>query len=156
MIGVSPEDRILALGVELPEAVPPVAAFVPTVQTGELVFVSGQIATDAGGLVASGRLGAELDVAAGQRCARQCALNLLAQLKAALGTLARVRRVVKLTVFVASDPSFAEQHLVANGASDLLNDVFGSAGVHSRSAIGVMALPFGSPVEVEAVVEVGG
>jgi enamine deaminase RidA (YjgF/YER057c/UK114 family) len=152
---ISPEDRIAELDLELPEATTPVAAFVPTVQTGELMFVSGQIATAADGLVASGRLGAELDVAAGQKCARQCALNLLAQLKAALGTLARVHQVVKLTIFVASDPSFVEQHLVANGASDLLNDVFGSAGVHSRSAIGVTALPFGSPVEVEAVVEVG-
>jgi enamine deaminase RidA (YjgF/YER057c/UK114 family) len=107
------------------------------------------------GLVATGRLGAEIDLDTGRACARQCALNLVAQLKAALDDLGRVRQFVKVTVFVASEPSFTDQHLVANGASELLADVFGDAGRHARSALGMASLPLGSPVEVEAVVQVG-
>jgi enamine deaminase RidA (YjgF/YER057c/UK114 family) len=150
----SAEQRLAALGITLPDAPPPAAAYAPFAQAGSLLFTAGQIAVADGSLVATGRLGAEVDLETGQACARQCAINVLAQLKAALGDLSRVRRVVKLTVFVASDPSFSDQHLVANGASELMGQVFGDAGQHARSAVGATALPRGTPVEVEAIVEV--
>ncbi len=150
----TPEERLAELGIELPEAPAPAAAYVPTVQTGSLLFTAGQVAVGDGGLVATGKLGAEVETGVGVRCARQCAINVLSQLKAALGDLSRVRRVVKLTVFVSSHPSFTEQHIVANGASELMVDVFGDAGVHARSAVGAPTLPLDTPVEVEAVVEV--
>ena len=149
----TPEERLAELGIELPEAPAPAAAYVPTAQTGSLLFTAGQVAVGPDGLVATGKLGAEVDTAVGVRCARQCAINVLSQLASALGDLSRVRRVVKLTVFVASAPSFTEQHLVANGASELMADVFGEAGVHARSAVGAASLPLDTPVEVEAVVE---
>lgn len=149
-----PEGRLAALGIALPVAPAPAAAYVPVVRAGDLVFTSGQVAVADGELVATGRLGAGVDVETGLRCARQCAVNVLAQLKAELGDLGRVRRVVKLTVYVASDPSFTEQHVVANGASELLAAVFGPRGAHARSAVGTASLPLGTPVEVEAVVQV--
>jgi enamine deaminase RidA (YjgF/YER057c/UK114 family) len=127
---------------------------VPVVRTGNLLVTAGQVAVADGAPVAHGKLGADVDLDTGRRCARQCALNVVAQLRAELGELGRVRRVVKLTVFVASVPSFTEQHLVANGASELMAEVFGEAGRHARSAVGVPALPTDSPVEVEAIVEV--
>lgn len=152
---MTPEQKLEALGLSLPEAPAPAAAYVPWVQTGSLLFTAGQVAKGADGvLVATGKLGAEVDLATGQECARACALNVMAQLKAALGDLGRVRRVVKLVVFVASDPSFTEQHLVANGASELFGQVFADAGQHARSAVGAPALPTDTPVEVEAIVEV--
>jgi enamine deaminase RidA (YjgF/YER057c/UK114 family) len=150
----SPEERLAELGITLPEAPPPAAAYVPFVRSGSLVFTAGQIAIREGTLVAEGVLGDGLDVAVGQDCARQCAINVMAQIKAAVGDLSRVRRIVKITVFVASAPGFTEQHLVANGASELLGAVFGDAGVHARSAVGAAALPMNTPVEVEAIVEV--
>jgi enamine deaminase RidA (YjgF/YER057c/UK114 family) len=150
----SPEERLAELGITLPDAPPPAAAYVPFVQSGSLVFTAGQIAIREGTLVAEGKLGDGLDVPVGQDCARQCAINVMAQLKAAVGDLSRVRRIVKITVFVASAPGFTEQHLVANGASELLGAVFGDAGVHARSAVGAPALPMNTPVEVEAIVEV--
>lgn len=150
----SPESRLAGLGITLPEQLAPAGAYVPTVRTGDLLFTAGQVALSEGQLVATGRLGAELDVEAGQRCARQCAINVLAQLKVATGQLLRVHRLVKVTVFVACTAEFSEQHLVANGASELFGDVLGDAGVHARSAVGVTALPLGSPVEVETVAEV--
>lgn len=151
---MTPEARLAALGITLPPAPAPAASYVPAVRTGSLVFVAGQVAVGDQGLLATGKVGGgiALDVAAA--CARQCALNILAQLRAALGTLDRVTRVVKLVVFVASDPSFTQQHLVANGASELFAEIFGAAGRHARSAVGVCALPLDSPVEVEAIVEV--
>jgi enamine deaminase RidA (YjgF/YER057c/UK114 family) len=124
------------------------------VRTGDLVFTAGQVAVAEGSLVAAGKLGAEVDTETGQRCARQCAINVLAQLKDAVGDLSQVRRVVKLTVFVASAPTFTEQHLVANGASELIGEVFGDAGRHARSAVAAPSLPMDTPVEVEAIVEV--
>jgi len=151
----SPEQRLAALGVTLPDAPRPAAAYVPVVRTGDLLFTSGQVASDAGTLVASGRVGAEVDLVRAQACARQCAVNVVAQLAAELGDLGRVARVVKLTVFVASVEDFTEQHLVANGASEFLAEVFGDLGRHARSAVGVARLPLDSPVEVEAIVEVG-
>lgn len=150
----TPEQRLAELGIELPAAPPPAAAYVPTVQTGNLLFTAGQVAVRDGTLLAEGKVGADVDLDTAVACARQCAVNVLAQAKAALGDLGRVRRIVKLTVFVASDPAFTQQHLVANGASELLGDVFGDAGKHARSAVGAPALPTNSPVEVEAIIEV--
>lgn len=149
-----PEARLAEMGIELPPAPAPAAAYLPVRRSGDLVYTSGQIATGSGELVASGRVGAEVDLPTARACARQCAVNVLAQLRAELGDLARVRQFVKITVFVASDPSFTDQHLVANGASELLAQALGDDGRHARSAVGVAALPLGSPVEVEAIVQV--
>lgn len=146
-------ERLAELGVELPEPAAPVASFEPIVSTGDLVITSGQIATGVDGtLETTGRVGSELDVEQAQRCARLCAINILAQLERAPGGLERLDRIVKLTVFVASAPGFNEQHIVANGASDLLVQALGDRGRHARSAIGVAELPLGSPVEIEAIV----
>lgn len=153
--GEGPRERLAALGIDLPDAPAPAAAYVGVVRSGDLLFTSGQVAAADGTLVARGRVGADVDLPTAVACARACAINVIAQLHAALGDLDAMHRVVKLTVFVASDPGFTEQHLVANGASELLVEVFGDQGVHARSAVGVAALPLGSPVEVEAVVEVG-
>ena len=149
----SPEERLAQLGVTLPPPAAPVAAYVPCVRTGDLVYVSGQVPLVDGKPSHLGRLGAELGLEEGQEAARRCAVNVLAALKAELGELARVRRVVKLTVFVASEPDFTDQPKVANGASELFGEAFGEAGRHARAAVGVAALPLGVPVEVEAIVE---
>ncbi len=151
----TPQERLAEMGITLPEPPAPAAAYVPFVQTGNLVFTAGQVAVAGGGLVAEGIVGAGVDTETAVACARQCAVNVLAQLTAALGDLSRVRQVVKLTVFVASDPSFTEQHVVANGASELVAAVFGDAGLHARSAVAAPSLPLNTPVEVEAIVEVG-
>jgi enamine deaminase RidA (YjgF/YER057c/UK114 family) len=151
---MTPEQRLEALGITLPAAPMPAAAYVPTVRSGTLLFTAGQLPIGADGLIATGKVGAGVDLDTAVACARQCALNVLAQLRTALGTLDHVLRIVKLTVFVASDPSFTAQHLVANGASHLLADVLGDAGRHARSAVGVPVLPLDSPVEVEAIAEV--
>ncbi len=149
----TPEDTLAELGIELPTPPAPAAAYVPFARSGALVLTAGQLPTVDGKLPATGKLGAEVDLATGQELARRCAINILAQAKAAAGDLAQVR-VVKLTCFVASDPSFTEQHLVANGASELLGEVLGDAGVHARSAVGVSVLPLDAPVEVEAILEI--
>lgn len=146
--------RLARLGLQLPPPTTPVAAFEPYVRHGGTIYVSGQIAVRDGRLVAAGRLGAEVDLAAGQDAARACALNVLAQLQAAAGGLDAVTRLAKLTVFVACTGDFAQQPQVADGASQLLLDVLGAAGAHARSAIGVAALPLGTPVEVEAIAQV--
>lgn len=119
-----------------------------------LLVLSGQVAFVGGELMATGRLGDEVDVETGQACARQCAINLLGRTKELLGSLDRIDQVVKLTVFVASAPGFREQHLVANGASQVFRDVLGQAGRHARSAVGMAELPLGTPVEVEAIIAV--
>jgi enamine deaminase RidA (YjgF/YER057c/UK114 family) len=147
----SATQRLAQLGLTLPEPPAPVAAFQPFVRHGDTVYTSGQIATRDGQLVATGRLGAEVDIAAGQEAARACALNVLAQLNAAAGSLDDIVALVKLTVFVASAPDFTQQPQVADGASRLFLDVLGPAGAHARSAIGVSSLPLGTPVEVEAI-----
>ena len=127
----------------------------PTISEGQTLYVSGQIAFDPRGNVSvTGKLGAELDIEAGQSCARTCALNLLAQLREALGDLGRIEQVLKLHVYVAATPDFDSHHLVANGASDLLQAVLGDAGVGARSAFGVSNLPLNSPVEVDAIVQI--
>jgi enamine deaminase RidA (YjgF/YER057c/UK114 family) len=151
----TPEERLEQLGVTLPAPTAPVAAYVPCVRTGNLVYVSGQVPLVDGKPSHLGRLGAEVGLEEGAAAARTCAVNLLAALKAELGELSRVRRVVKVTVFVASEPGFTDQPKVANGASELLGEVFGEAGRHARAAVGVAALPLGVPVEVDAIAEVG-
>jgi enamine deaminase RidA (YjgF/YER057c/UK114 family) len=149
---LTPEERLAERGLELPSPPPAVASYVGAVTVGDVVFVSGHGPFEHGGYVFTGKLGRDVDVATGQRAAQLTILNLLASLRAEVGELDRVRRVVKLLVLVNSDPEFAEQHLVANGASDLLVDVFGEErGRHARSAIGMAALPFGICVEIEGI-----
>ncbi|MDR8407662.1 RidA family protein [Nonomuraea sp. 3-1Str] len=151
---MTPEQKIVDLGLTLPEVVPPLAAYVPAVRTGDLVYTSGQVPMVEGKLARTGKLGAELTVDEGREMARICALNALAALKSEVGELASVVRVVKAVVFVASDPGFTEQPQVANGASELLAEVLGDAGRHARSAVGVASLPLDAPVEVELIAEV--
>jgi enamine deaminase RidA (YjgF/YER057c/UK114 family) len=149
---MTPEERLAALGWELPQPNPAVGSYVGAVTVGDIVFVSGHGPYRDGEFVFKGKLGRELDVAAGQEAARLTIVNLLASLKAEIGELDRVRRVVKLLVLVNSDPEFGEQPAVANGASDLLVQTFGpERGPHARSAIGMGALPFGIPVEIEGI-----
>ncbi|CDX57694.1 Endoribonuclease L-PSP [Mesorhizobium plurifarium] len=148
------EKRLAELGVELPVAAKSVANYLPVAESGSLVLTSGQLPLADGKLIATGLLGRDLEVAAGALAAKHCALNILAQAKAHLGSLERIARIVKITVFVASTADFTEQHLVANGASDCLVAVFGEKGKHARSAVGVAALPMNAPVEIEAVIEI--
>jgi enamine deaminase RidA (YjgF/YER057c/UK114 family) len=148
------ESRLKAEGVTLPVPAAPAANYVPFVQTGNLLFTAGQLPLVGGKLVSTGLLGRDLDVAAGKEAAKACAINILAQVKAATGDLEKIARVVKITVFVASTPDFTEQHLVANGASDFLAAVLGERGRHARSAVGTASLPLNAPVEIEAIVEI--
>ncbi|WP_019144425.1 RidA family protein [Aeromicrobium massiliense] len=148
------EERLAAAGLEVPEVAKPVAAYVPALSTGSYVHTSGQLPLQSGELIATGKVGAGVDVETATACARQCALNAIAAVKAQVGDLDRVTQVVKAVVFVASDPSFTGQPQVANGASELLGLAFADAGVHARSAVGVAVLPLDAPVEVEIVVEV--
>lgn len=147
------DARLAELGVVLPEPAAPVAAYVPVVVAGGLAHVSGQLPF-VGGVLVKGRLGEEVTLDAGYEAARACGLMILAQLKAALGSLARVERVVKLGAFVSSSADFTDQPKVANGASELMAAVFGEAGRHARSAVGVPVLPLGAAVEVDAIVAV--
>lgn len=148
------EQRLADLGLTLPEVAAPLASYVPAVRSGSHVFTAGQLPLVGGELVARGKVGGEVSAEEAQACARQCALNALAAVRSVVGSLDDVVRVVKATVFVASTPDFTGQPVVANGASELLGDVFGDAGVHARSAVGVPVLPIDAPVEVELVVEV--
>lgn len=148
------ETRLAELGVTLPEAAAPVANYVPFVQVGNLVHVSGQISQDANGLVL-GKLGADMDVAAGQAAAKLSAISLLAQAKAACGgDLSKLKRLVKLVGFVNSTPDFTDQPQVINGASDFMVEVLGDAGRHARSAVSAVSLPRGVAIEIEAIFEV--
>lgn len=147
-------SRLERLGIALPAPAAPAANYLPFMVTGDLLFTSGQLPLDNGKLTVTGRLGREADVAAGKAAARQCAINVLAQANAALGSLERIARLVKITVFVSSDPDFTEHHLVANGASDLFAEVLGEAGRHARAAVGVARLPLDAAVEVEAIFEI--
>jgi enamine deaminase RidA (YjgF/YER057c/UK114 family) len=146
-------DRLAELGLKLPAVVPPVAAYVPAVQTGNHVYVSGQVPIVDGRLLAAGKVGADVAPEQAAELARQCALNALAAVDSLVG-LERVVRVVKVVGFVASAEGFTEQPAVINGASELFGAVFGEAGRHARSAVGVAELPLGAPVEVEAIFEV--
>jgi enamine deaminase RidA (YjgF/YER057c/UK114 family) len=148
------EARLAELGIDLPPATPPVASYVPVVVSGNLAFVSGQVPMAEGKLLWNGRLGRELDVEAGAAAARRCGLQALAALRAELGSLNRIRRIVKVVAWVASVEGFTDQPKVANGASDLLAEVFGEAGRHARAAVGAPELPMGAPVEVELIAEI--
>lgn len=152
---MSADEQLAALGLVLPDAPAPAANYVPFVEAGGLLHISGQISSGADGALLRGRLGEDMDVAAGKAAAERCALAIIAQVKAASGDLSRVRRFVKLNVFVNSAPGFTDQPEVANGASDLLVAIFGERGRHARSAVGVAVLPRGVAVEVDAIVALG-
>lgn len=149
-----PEEKLAELGLAVPEVATPVAAYVPALRSGNHVFTSGQLPMRDGELLLTGKVGGEVTQEQAVECARQCGLNAIAAVKAEVGDLAAVKRVVKVVCFVASTTDFTAQPKVANGVSELLGTVFGDAGVHARSAVGVPVLPLDSPVEVELVVEV--
>ncbi len=150
----TPEERLTNLGLTIPDVAKPVAAYVPGVRTGNHLYISGQLPWRDGELIATGKLGAGVSVEQAAECAQQCALNAIAVIKSLAGDLSAVVRVVKLVGFVASTPDFTGQPGVINGASELVGQVFGDAGEHARSAVGVAALPLDTPVEVEMIVEV--
>ena len=153
------EDRLAELGLSVPEVVPPVAAYIPALREGNLVFTSGQLPMVAGTMAHTGKVGEGPGLVSpddAKALAQACALNAIAAVKAVIGDLDAVTRVVKVVGFVASDPSFTGQPLVVNGASELLGKAFGDKGIHARSAVGVVALPLDAPVEVEIVVAVAG
>jgi enamine deaminase RidA (YjgF/YER057c/UK114 family) len=152
---MTPEENLRGLGLELPPAPKPVGSYVPAVRAGNLLFVSGQLPLKDGKLLAVGHVGGQLGLEQAQACARQAALNALGVLAAELGGLAKVRRIVRLTGHVASAPGFTDQPRVLNPASELMVQVFGDAGRHSRAALGAAELPLGAPVELEMIVEVG-
>ena len=151
---MSIDSRLAELGITLPEPAAPVAAYVPAVEINGLLHISGQVSVSADGNLIVGRLGEDMNLERGIEAARRCGIMLMAQMKAALGSLDRVERVVKLGVFVNSAPSFTDQPKVANGASELMQEVFGEAGRHARSAVGVAVLPLGVAVEVDAIIAV--
>ena len=146
-------DRLAALGITLPAPAAPVAAYVPAVEAAGLLHISGQLPFDGRELM-TGRLGEDRDIDYGYRAARACGIMLLAQINKALGSLDRVERIVKLGVFVSSDARFTDQPKVANGASELMEQIFGESGRHARSAVGVPALPLGAAVEIDAIVAI--
>jgi enamine deaminase RidA (YjgF/YER057c/UK114 family) len=147
-------DRLAALGLELPAASAPAAKYVPAVITGKMLYTSGQLPLQGGKLTSIGLLGREVSIEEGQEAAKWCAMNVLAQANKAAGGLDKIKRVVKITVFVASTPDFTQQHIVANGGSELLVAVLGNdVGPHARSAVGMASLPLNAPVEIEAILE---
>jgi enamine deaminase RidA (YjgF/YER057c/UK114 family) len=150
----TPEERLAELGLGVPAVPKPVAAYIPAVRSGSHVFTSGQLPMRDGTLIATGKVGGTVTPEVAVECARQCALNALAAVRAEVGELSAVTRIVKVTAFIASTPDFTGQPAVANGASELFGSVFGDAGRHARSAVGVPVLPLDAPVEVELVVEV--
>jgi enamine deaminase RidA (YjgF/YER057c/UK114 family) len=149
-----PESVLASLGLTLPTPPKPVAAYIPWRRTGNLIFTAGQVAMADGKLLAQGSVPNQVSLESAQACARQCALNALAVVKSAVGSLSAVRQVVRVGVFVCSETGFYDQPKVANAASELLVQVFGERGKHARAAVGSIALPLGSPVEVELLVEV--
>ena len=149
------DGRLAALGISLPEAAAPAANYVPYVISGNLLFLSGQLPIEGGKVAVIGLVGGDVALPEAQRAAELCALNILAQAKAALsGDLSRISRVVKLNGFVASAPGFVEQHLVINGASNLIANVLGDAGKHARAAVGMASLPLNAAVEIDAILEI--
>ncbi len=151
---MSANARLQELGITLPEVAKPAGTYVPAVQSGNLVFTAGQIPLVEGKLIATGKVGKEISVEQAKDIARVCALNALAAIKGVVGDLDRVKKVVKVVGFVASTPDFTQQPQVVNGASELLQQIFGDSGIHARSAVGVAVLPLDAPVEVELVVEI--
>ena len=152
---MSIEKRLSELGIDLPPAPKPVGAYVPTVRTGNLIFTAGQLPGKDGKLLAEGHVPAEADLDTAQAGARQAALNALAAVKAEVGSLDAVVRIVRANCFVSSSPGFTDQAKVANGASEVLKDIFGDAGLHTRCAIGAAELPLNAAVELDLIVEVG-
>jgi enamine deaminase RidA (YjgF/YER057c/UK114 family) len=150
----TPEERLAELGLTVPEVAKPIASYLPAVRSGNYIFTSGQLPMKSGELMVSGKVGGEVSEEEAVACAQQCALNAIAAVKSEIGDLSAVKRIVKVVAFVASTPDFTGQPRVANGASDLFGKVFGDAGVHARSAVGVPVLPLDAPVEVEILVEV--
>jgi len=150
----APEQRLEEMGLSVPEVAKPVASYVPAVRSGNHVFTSGQLPMRQGQLITTGKVGGEVTAEEAVECARQCALNALAAVRAEIGELSNIKRIVKVVAFVASTPDFTGQPGVANGASELFGEVFGEIGQHARSAVGVPVLPLDAPVEVELVVEV--
>ena len=151
---MSIDNRLAELGITLPKPAAPVASYVPAVEQGGLLHISGQISVGEDGNLILGRLGEDVNLERGTEAARRCGIMLLAQMQAALGSLDRVERIVKLGAFVNSAPDFTDQPKVANGASELMQQVFGEAGRHARSAVGVPVLPLGAAVEIDAIVAV--
>jgi len=151
----TPEERLAELGLTVPDVVPPIAAYVPAVRVGSLVYTAGQLPLLDGALIATGKVGAEVTAEQAAACAQQCALNAIAAIRSVTGDLDGLR-IVKVVAFVASTPDFTGQPGVANGASELFGAVFGGAGVHARSAVGVPVLPLDAPVEVEVIAEIAG
>ncbi|HAE74252.1 MAG TPA: LysR family transcriptional regulator [Candidatus Aquiluna sp.] len=147
------EQRLSELGLTLPEVATPAGSYLPAMISGNLVFTAGQIPVIEGKLMATGKLGAEITVEYGAEIAQRCALNALAAVKSVIGDLDRVKQVVKIVGFVSSVPEFTSQPAVINGASEFLQQVFGDAGKHARSAVGVSVLPLDAPVEIELIVE---
>ncbi|MCZ4272905.1 RidA family protein [Maritalea porphyrae] len=151
---MTPEEKIIELGFQLPAPVAPLASYVPVQRTGNLLHISGQLPMDAEGL-RKGRLGDNVGVEQAQQAAQICALNILGQIKSSAGVdLSNIKQVIKLGVFVACTDDFNEHHLVANGASDLIGQFLGDKGKHARAAVGVPSLPLGAVVEIEAIVEI--
>lgn len=151
---MTPEDRLAELGLALPDVVTPAGAYIPAQRSGNHVYTAGQVPMRDGTLVHTGKVGAEVSLEQAAQCAEQCALNAIAALKSVVGELSAVKQIVKVVGFVASAPEFTAQPKVVNGASELLGAVFGDAGTHARSAVGVAALPLDAPVEVELIAEV--
>jgi enamine deaminase RidA (YjgF/YER057c/UK114 family) len=148
------EQRIIDLGFSLPETAKPLAAYIPAVQSGNLVFTSGQLPMIAGSLAETGKVGGSVSPERAKELATVCALNALAAVKTVVGDLDKIKRIVKVVGFVSSAPEFSGQPAVVNGASEFLGDVFGEKGIHARSAVGVAVLPLDAPVEIELIVEV--
>ncbi|NDL60436.1 RidA family protein [Phytoactinopolyspora mesophila] len=151
---MSPEQKLAQLGLDVPVVAAPVASYVPAVRTGSYIYTSGQLPLRDGDLMRTGKVGAEVSPEEAHECAQQCALNALAAVRAEAGELSAITRVVKVVGFVASAAGFTAQPQVINGASELLGKVFGDAGQHARSAVGVAVLPLDAPVEIEMIVEV--
>lgn len=149
------DGRLKSMGITLPEAAAPAANYVPFVISGNLLYLSGQLPIEGGKIAVTGLVGSDVALADAQRAAELCAINILAQAKSALGgDLSRIVRVIKLNGFVASAPGFVEQHLVINGASNLIAGVLGEAGKHARAAVGMAALPLNAAVEIDAILEI--
>jgi enamine deaminase RidA (YjgF/YER057c/UK114 family) len=150
----TPEERLAELGLSIPDVAKPVAAYIPANRSGDHVYTSGQLPMREGQLIHTGKVGGEVTQDEAVECAHQCALNALAAVRAEVGELSAVKKVVKVVAFVASTPDFTGQPGVANGASELFGEVFGDQGQHARSAVGVPVLPLDAPVEVELIVEI--
>lgn len=151
---MTPEERLADLGLEVPDVVPPAAVYVPAMRTGNHIYTAGQLPMRDGKLLYEGVVGSDVTPEQAYECAAQCALNAIAAVRSATGSLSEITRIVKVVGFVASSPDFIAQSQVVNGASELLGKAFGAIGQHARSAVGVLQLPLGAPVEVEMIVEV--